>query len=134
MRRNFIIINTLKIFAVVLNNLQISPSSCFYFIRFAFLSSTFRHCFSVSFASPMAVYWFSMCTKQCLRLFFHMHFVSLILRPCSNSSYRCVSGCRQGRCTYPLSEYSHGTQACVSQNHTACIFMPKLLCFFSIHF
>jgi hypothetical protein len=63
MRHNFIIINTLNIFAVVLNNLQVSPSGCFHFIQFDFLSGTFRRCFSVSSASPMAVYWFSMYVK-----------------------------------------------------------------------
>jgi len=36
MRHNFIIINTLKIFAVVLNNSQTSPSVCSYFIQFLF--------------------------------------------------------------------------------------------------
>jgi len=36
MRHNFIIINVLKISAVVLINLQTSPSSCSYFIQLLF--------------------------------------------------------------------------------------------------
>jgi hypothetical protein len=135
MRHNFVVINTLKIFAPVLNNnnLQTSPSSCSYFIQFYFLSSILGIAFLFHLPVPR-------------------HRIGSVL--VSSSARDCISTCslccrfsglavvQLQICQWPpsrqmhifsLSEYSHIVHRPVSLSITQLVFLCQNYCVCSIY-